>query len=75
MQIPFNQLSSDALQGLLEEFVTREGTDYGYTLLTLEEKVAQVRQQLEGGEVVIFFDPVLQSCNLMRRDEALRRER
>ncbi len=75
MQIPFDQLSDDALQGLLEEFVTREGMDYGYTLLSLEEKVAQVREQLTRGDVVIYFDPVLQSCNLMRRDEARRRER
>ncbi|MBW2654812.1 MAG: YheU family protein [Deltaproteobacteria bacterium] len=29
IKIPYNQLSPEALQGVIEEFVTRDGTDYG----------------------------------------------
>jgi len=28
-KIPVNKLSPDALQGVIEEFVSRAGTDYG----------------------------------------------
>jgi uncharacterized protein YheU (UPF0270 family) len=29
LQIPASRLSRDAIDGLIEEFVTRDGTDYG----------------------------------------------
>lgn len=64
--IPFEQLSAEALNGLLEAYVAREGTDYGHgAALTLRQKTAQVRRQLEEGKAVIVFDPVLQSCNII----------
>jgi len=64
--IPFEQLSAEALNGLLEAYVAREGTDYGHgQALTLSQKTAQVRRQLEEGKAVIVFDPVLQSCNII----------
>jgi uncharacterized protein len=64
--VPFDQLSPEALEGLLEAYVSREGTDYGHTLpLTLSEKVGQVRRQLEEGTAVIVFDGEDQSCNIL----------
>ena len=30
MIIPYNELSENALQALIEDFVTRDGTDYGW---------------------------------------------
>ena len=35
----------------------REGTDYGAREHSLEQKVAQVRAQLEHGRARILFDP------------------
>ncbi|WP_210395704.1 YheU family protein [Motiliproteus sediminis] len=67
MEIPWRELSPEALDGLIEEFVTREGTDYGHQDYSLDDKVAQVRRQLECGEAVILFDSYLQSCTLERR--------
>ena len=55
--IPPRELSADALQGLIESFVLREGTDYGEREYSLEQKVAQVRAQLELGQARILFDP------------------
>ncbi len=68
MEIPYQRLSPDALRGLLEEFVTRDGTDYGARERTLEEKVAAVRGQLERGEAVIVFDPTSGLCNIVPAD-------
>ena len=55
--IPHGELSADALQGVIESFVLREGTDYGEREYSLEQKVAQVRVQLELGQAHILFDP------------------
>jgi uncharacterized protein len=68
--IPAGQLSADALQGLIEEFITREGTDYGEVEWSLDQKVAQVRMQLSRGDAVIVFDIAAESCTIMPRDQA-----
>ncbi len=65
MKIPYDQISPDALQGLIEEFVGREGTDYGEREYSLADKVSQVQRQLEQGQVVICFDPYLQSVTIV----------
>jgi uncharacterized protein len=55
--IPLGELSAQALRGVIESFVLREGTDYGERAYSLEQKVAQVRAQLERGQARILFDP------------------
>jgi uncharacterized protein len=70
MIIPYQQLSPEALNGLIEEFITREGTDYGEEEITLARKVKQVERQLASGEVVIVFDPTSESVSLLTRRDA-----
>lgn len=69
IEVPWDRLSPAALKGVIEEFVTREGTDYGHEEVSLADKVAEVRTQLERGEVVVLFDARAQSVNLVRRRE------
>ena len=68
MLIPHRQLSAEALQGLIEEFVTRDGTDYGETETTLEVKVAQVKMQLNQGLSVIVYDGTDGSVSIVPRE-------
>lgn len=63
--IPHRELSPEALRGVLESFVLREGTDYGEREVSLEQKVAQVLRQLERGEAQIVFDATLQSVAIV----------
>ena len=63
--IPFQDLSSEALRGVLEEFVTREGTDYGEAEIGLETKIKQVLNQLHAGKAVIVFDQKTETCNIV----------
>lgn len=70
MIIPYQQLSPDALQGLIEEFVTRDGTDYGEQEAPLATKVAQVKRQLAAKDIVIVFDERSESVSLLPRHEA-----
>ncbi|TNF35294.1 MAG: YheU family protein [Gammaproteobacteria bacterium] len=69
MRIDPKDLSPDALQGLLESFVLREGTDYGAVELSLGEKVGRLRRQLEIGKVVIVYDEVLESVTILPAHE------
>lgn len=56
VEIPHIHLTPEALRRLVEEFVTRDGTDYGRVEKTLDEKVAAVMRQLDRGEVAILYD-------------------
>jgi uncharacterized protein YheU (UPF0270 family) len=57
VEVPCSALSEETLAGVIEEFVTRAGTDYGAVERTLAEKIADVRRQLARGEATIVFDP------------------
>ncbi|RYU62377.1 YheU family protein [Methylolobus aquaticus] len=65
MIIPHRQLTPDALRSLIEEFVTRDGTDYGERDTPLQIRVDQVQRQLELGNAVIFFDEDEECCTIL----------
>jgi uncharacterized protein YheU (UPF0270 family) len=67
IEVPLDALSATALRGVVEEFVNREGTDYGLRERTLDEKVRDVMRQLERGEAVIVFDPESRSTTIVSR--------
>jgi uncharacterized protein len=64
--VAHDALSAEALRGVIESFVLREGTDYGEREFTLEQKVAHVLRQLERGEARITFDPSSGSVDIVR---------
>ena len=64
-----DQLSAEALEGLVEEFISREGTDYGTGEHSFEDKKKQVHQQLQGGDAVIVFDLEVETATLLRKEE------
>jgi uncharacterized protein len=68
MIIPYDRLSQEALQGLIEEFVTRNGTDTGYADGSLEENVEMVMRQFKRGEVVIVYDEATETANIVPKE-------
>ncbi len=64
MEIPHTQLADDVLRAVIEEYITREGTDYGDREYTLDEKVKQIIHQLRRREVLINYDPDTGTCQL-----------
>jgi uncharacterized protein YheU (UPF0270 family) len=71
IEVAPQDLSPVALQGVVEAFVLREGTDYGAREYSLPEKVAHVMRQLERGEARIIFDPGTETVQIV--PSALRR--
>jgi len=57
VKVPSQSLSAEALRGVVEAFVLREGTDYGHRDFSLEEKCAAVERQIAAAEAEIWFDP------------------
>jgi uncharacterized protein len=66
--VPIVRLSREALDGLIEEFVTRDGTDYGAQEVTLEEKKSAVIRQLDRGEIVVVFDSESETANIVPKE-------
>ena len=65
MKIPWQSLSQPALIGLVQEFVSREGTEYGQQEYELETKVAQVVTQLQDGKAEILYDDETQTTSVV----------
>ncbi|STJ78175.1 putative hydrolase [Escherichia coli] len=57
------------LENLIESFVLREGTDYGEHERTLEQKVADVKRQLQCGEAVLVWSELHETVNIMPRSQ------
>jgi uncharacterized protein len=69
MIIPHRRLSPAALRGVIEAFITREGTDYGLPEVPLATKVAQVRHQLDAGTAILVYDTDTDSCTIQPADQ------
>lgn len=69
IRVPYDRLTPSALEGIIEEFVSREGTDYGDYDYSFDDKKDQVRAQIRRGQVVILFDPVAETCQLALADQ------
>ena len=65
VDIDYRTLSSRAIRGLIEEFITRAGTDYGVREVSLDDKVKDVERQLRSGDARIVFDTVDECANIV----------
>ena len=69
VRVPYDQLSPEILEAVIEEFITREGTDYGKAEVPFEQKIERVKRRLETGKALIVFDESMQSCNILSKDD------
>lgn len=63
--VPPERLPADVLHNLMEDFIAREGTDYGADALEMDEKVARLTRELARGAAVIVYDPEQETCNII----------
>ncbi len=69
IEILKDNLSADALDGIIESFILREGTDYGVQEISLEKKKEQIRKLIDKKEIRIVFDFSTESVTLMTSHE------
>jgi uncharacterized protein YheU (UPF0270 family) len=70
VMVPLQRLQADVLQSLLEDFCSRDGTDYGERELTQEEKVGRLQRQLDDGDLQILYDLDSEQWDLVPSDQA-----
>ena len=70
VEVPPQRLQADILQALLEEYASRDGTDYGERELSLEQKVGSLRAQMDRGELLIVFDVDGEQWDLLPAEHA-----
>jgi uncharacterized protein YheU (UPF0270 family) len=70
VKVPLQRLQADVLQALLEEFATRDGTDYGSREVSLDEKVERLRRQLLAEELNLVYDVDSEHWDLLPRAQA-----
>lgn len=70
-KIPADKLSAEALTGVIEEFISRAGTDYGAVEASPETKFKQVKQKLESGWAVLLYDDETETTNIFMKDDPL----
>ncbi len=67
--VPYEQLEPETLNNVIEEFVTRDGTDYGAVEVSLESKISQVLNQLKSKKAVLVFDNQTETCTILKSDD------
>jgi uncharacterized protein YheU (UPF0270 family) len=61
VRISHTLLSSATLRAVIEEFVSRDGTDHS----SIERRIETVLSQLDAGIVELHFDDETESCNIL----------
>ena len=67
--IPGNKLSAKAMQGVIEEFISRNGTDYGAMEASIDTSIRQVKAKLKSGSAVLVFDDETETTNIFLADD------
>lgn len=64
--VPKEKLSKEALSALIEEYILREGTDYGHSEKSLEQKKESIMKQLNQKHIQIVFSSLTENCTLIK---------
>ena len=70
LKVPPERLQAEVLNALLEEYASRDGTDYGEREVSLLGKVQSLTAQIERGELAILYDSDSEQWDLVPRDQA-----
>ncbi len=69
MIIPLDSLSTEILHNIIKEYVLQEGTEYGAEDVSLEEKIAQVHNQLIEGSAVVAYSELHETVNILPKEQ------
>ena len=69
MIIPLEQLNEDTLHAIIEDYILREGTDYGAIDATQTDKIEQIKLQLKQGSAVLVYSELHESVNILPREQ------
>jgi len=67
VEVPYLDINPETLRNMIEEFVTRDGADWGDAGGSMEDKIKQVLRQFEAGKIKVVFDLTSQSANIVSK--------
>ena len=67
IEVPYLDINPETLRNMIEEFVSRDGSDWGDTGGSMEDKIKQVLRQFESGKIKVVFDLTSQSANIVSK--------
>ncbi|PLW68807.1 YheU family protein [Pseudohalioglobus lutimaris] len=70
IQVPADRLEPEVLQNLLEDYASRDGTDYGAVELTLDQKTGNLRRQLQNADLCILYDVEAEEWDIVVAEQA-----
>ena len=65
IKIPIESLDRSIIFSIIEEFVSREGTDYGAYEVNFQSKIDEIYRKLESDEYSISYDESTESCTII----------
>ena len=65
VDVPYEQIDPETLRSMIQEFVTRDGADWGDPGGALEDKIAQVLKQFKNKQVKVVFDLKSETANIV----------
>jgi len=68
-RIPVKKLSQRALKGVIDEFISRDGTDYGEIEVSPATMFMKVKSKLDNGTAVLVFDDDTETTNIFLADD------
>ncbi|MFT2097199.1 YheU family protein [Marinomonas sp. 2405UD66-6] len=66
--IPHGSLEASTLDTILDDIVSRDGTDYGEYDLSVEQKRKQALRALESGDAFLLFDTESETIKMVPKD-------
>ena len=67
VEVPYKDINPETLRNMIEEFVSRDGADWGEAGGSMEAKIKQVLKQFEAGKIKVVFDLTSQSANIVSK--------
>ena len=65
VEVPYEQINPETLRNMIQEFVTRDGADWGDAGCSMKDKYEQVLRQLRSRRVKVVFDLTSQTANII----------
>ena len=64
MIIPIDKIPAGTLINILDDFILREGTDYGHAEVSLEDKRSTIKANIIKGKYVITYSELHETCSI-----------
>jgi uncharacterized protein YheU (UPF0270 family) len=68
VEVPYQDINPETLRNMIEEFVSRDGSDWGDAGGSMEAKIEQVLRQFKAGKIIVAFDLTSQTANIVSKD-------